>query len=281
MQKTPSISLSLLVGLIIYLYGVSFPAFASHHKNIWPMWEVNNPLSQEVISHQEWQDFLNKHVVTNEEGINLIDYGHFNDEDRMLVRRYINRLALIDISNYNRDEQLAFWINLYNALIVRTVSDYSPVTSIQEINISPGLFSIGPWGAHIIAIGKTTLSLEDIMHRILRPIWNDPRVLYALSNGAIGSANLSKTVFEGSQIKSQLNDAASIYINSLRGVQVIEGKLVVSKIYEWYKEDFGRNEEDLIRHFLLFAKEPLRSQLQHINSIDNYSYNWHLNTTVT
>ncbi len=253
-------------------------AHASFHKSLWPSWEVNNPLSQETISHQIWQNFLNQYLITNEEHINLIDYAHVQKKDLELLRNYTKQLAAIDIDNYNRQEQLAYWINLYNALTVQTVAKYYPVSSVQEINISPGLFSMGPWGANLVTVKKIPLSLDDINNRIIRPIWNDPRTHYTLNNATIASPNLSKKVYVGKSIEQQLNNAAATYINSLRGVQVIEGKLIISKLYDWYEEDFGGTKDNVLRHLSQFAHEPLLSQLKHVNSIDSYIYNWHINS---
>ncbi|HHF7346587.1 TPA: DUF547 domain-containing protein [Legionella feeleii] len=267
---------SLLVCLFLMNNGMS----ATFHKNLWPIWEVNNPLSTETIAHDDWQTFLSKRIITNEEGINLVDYPNLTEADYDLLKSYIEKMAQIDIDAYNRNEQLAFWLNLYNALTIQIVADYYPVGSIEEINISPGLFSIGPWGAKLITINHTPLSLDEIQNRIIRPIWNDPRTLYAINNAAIGAANLNKQAYHGATIEQELNDAARGYINSLRGVQVIEGKLIVSKIYDWFNEDFGGTKRDVINHIKQFAKEPLLSQLKHINTINGYVYNWHLNSTV-
>ena len=255
-------------------------ARASFHRDLWPKWIVNNPLSQDVISHHEWQDFLTRRVITNDEGINLIDYPHLTEADLDSLKHYITRLSQINIGSYNRNEQLAFWINLYNALIVQTVADYYPINTIQEINISPGLFNVGPWGANLVTISNTQLSLDDIQNRIIRAIWNDPRTHYAINDGAIGEANLSKEAYQGASIDAQLNQAASGYINSLRGMQIIEGKLIVSKIYDWYIDDFGGGELQLIKHLSCYAKEPVRHQLQTLSAINSYIYNWHLNSTI-
>ncbi|KGP64368.1 serine/threonine protein kinase [Legionella norrlandica] len=263
--------------LILSLCLITSLAHASFHRSLWPKWLVNNPLSEQSISHQVWQDFLDHHVITNNEDINLVDYANISEKDLTSLKEYIKTLSQIDIDNYNRKEQLAYWINLYNALTVLTVANYHPIANIQEINISPGLFSVGPWGANIITVKDTSLSLDDINNRIIRPIWNDPRTHYALNNATIGAPNLSQQAYQGAQIEQQLNNAASKYINSLRGAGVIEGKLIVSKLYDWYEEDFGGTKKYVIKHLLQFAKEPLRSQLKHINTIDSYIYNWHIN----
>lgn len=253
-------------------------AHASFNKSLWPTWEINNPLSNEHISHQLWQEFLNHHLIINEENINLIDYAHLSQHDLHLLKKYIDTMAQINIDNYNRHEQLAYWINVYNALTVQTVTNYYPISTIQEINISPGLFSVGPWGANLITIKNISLSLDDINNRIIRPIWNDPRTHYALNNATIGAPNLSKKSYQGVLLEQQLNDAASNYINSLRGVQAIDGALIISKIYDWYEEDFGGTKQDVIHHLMQFAKEPLLSELKLMNTIDSYIYNWHINS---
>lgn len=266
--------------IFILLFSITQMCSASIHKNIWPKWCVHNPLSQASISHQEWQEFLTRHVITNDEGINLVDYPHLTEADLNALNRYITRMSKIDIDHYNRHEQLAFWLNLYNALTVQLLADYYPVDSIRDISISPGLFSLGPWGAHLITMQNTQLSLDDIKNHIIRPVWNDPRTHYALNNATIGAANLSKQAFQGVTINDQLNEAARGYINSLRGLQIIDGKLILSKIYSWYSNDFGGTDVALIQHVLLYANEPLKAQLKQINTVNSYIYNWHLNNTI-
>lgn len=253
---------------------------AAFYKDLWPLWLTHNPLSTKTISHEEWQNFLNKYVVTNEEGINLIDYAHIDAKDVEQLKQYLSRLSQVKIHEYNRQEQLAFWLNLYNATVIYTVSRYYPVTSIEEINISPGLFSNGPWSAKLVAVNQIELTLDEIENRIIRPIWNDPRCHYALNNSAIGAANLDKKAFEGKTIDQQLNLAAASYINSMRGTQIIDNHLVVSKMYDWFLDDFGGSKKNVIHYLQIYAQEPLRSQLAQIKKIDSYMYNWHLNSTV-
>ena len=266
--------------LLASLFFVSTSALASFHKHIWPKWQAHNPLSQAVISHQQWQDFLTKCVYTNAEGINLVDYPHLTENDLTHLKQYIKHLSKININDYNRSEQLAFWLNLYNALIVQIIADYYPVDTVQEVNISPGLFSVGPWGANLVTIGGTQLTLDDIQNRIIRAIWNDPRTLYAINDGCIGAPNLSKQAYQGSTIDKQLNLATRDYINSMRGLQIIEGKLILSKMYEWYFDDFGGSESDIVHHLTHFANKSLHEDLSKIASINSYTYNWHLNSTV-
>ena len=136
--------------------------------------------------------FLAQHLRTGEDGIARIGYGAVSDEDRKSLDAYIAALAGHPGSRraLNRAEQQAYWINLYNALTVQVILDHYPVESIRDIDISPGLFADGPWGKKLVTIEGEAVSLDDIEHRILRPIWKDPRIHYAVNCASIGCPNL-------------------------------------------------------------------------------------------
>lgn len=263
--------------LILALISVPTQSQAVPKKNLWPRWEVNDPVSTKTIDHQNWDYFLKKYLVTNDEGINLVRYGAVTESDKQELKEYIWKMSKVVIDNYNRDEQLAFWINLYNAITVKLVLDHYPVDSIKDINISPGLFAIGPWDANVIKVENKSITLNDIEHRILRPIWNDPRIHYALNCASIGCPNLQQSAFTGKNIENELNEAAKTYINSLRGVQVIDKKIVASKIFEWYQKDFGGSVKSVLNHIRLFASPELKAKMQGVETITDYVYNWHIN----
>lgn len=252
-------------------------AFTIPGKNLWPIWEPNNATSQKTINHSTWQKFLKKYVHTNIDGINVISYGKVSQADKDNLDDYIWRLSQIKIAQYNRNTQLAYWINLYNALVVKVILEHYPVDTIRQINISPGFFAQGPWKANLVKVDGIALSLDDIEHRILRPIWNDPRIFYGINCGSVGCPNLQKTAFTGANVNQLLNKAAKEYINSLRGVQIIDKKLVTSRLYQWYKKDFGGSDQDVINHLMIYANPKLKKQLQKFHQISDSEYNWHLN----
>ena len=113
------------------------------------------------------------------------------DADRKLLAEQIAYLEGVPISRYNRKEQLAYWANLHNAVTVRTILDNYPVDSIRDIN--DGFLSPGPWNRTLTTVEGVELSLNDIENRILRRIWRDPRVYYAVNCASVGCPNLRKT----------------------------------------------------------------------------------------
>ncbi len=163
---------------------------AAPSAELWPRWQAHDDASTARIDHSAWDRFLRTYVRLGADGIARIPYGRVAAADREALGRDLSRLAATPISAYSRAEQFAFWVDLYNELTVKVVLDHYPVRSIRDIAISPGLFASGPWGRKLITIEGEGLSLDDIEHRILRPIWRDPRIHYAVNCAALGCPNL-------------------------------------------------------------------------------------------
>ncbi len=273
------IALLCLVALTAML---SINTYAAPKSELWEYWLQHDPKSKTVISHNPWDQFLSTYVETNNNsntavrGINTLNYAHVTSADKQTLKNYIATLTALPISHYNRNQQRAYWINLYNALTVDVVLDHYPVKSIMDIKLS-GLFTRGPWQEKLIRVEQHPLSLNDIEHRILRPIWNDPRTHYAVNCASLGCPNLSTQAYTAENMEQQLEYAASAFINHPRGVEVKDGKLVLSSIYNWFKEDFGDSDINIIKHLQQYANEPLKQKLSTIERIFDDQYNWKLN----
>jgi hypothetical protein len=216
-------------------------------------------------------------VVASSDGVNQIAYGKVPLNTKQHLVGYIKNLSQLAPRNLNRNEQQAYWINLYNALTVNVVLDHYPVKSILNIKISPGFFSSGPWGKKLVTIESQDVSLDDIEHRILRPIWQDNRVHYAVNCAAVGCPNLNKVAYTAKNTDRLLSVAAATYINHPRGVRVKEGALYVSSIFDWYKADFGNNDASVIEHLKKYANPNLQNLLAGIPEIEDHAYDWALN----
>lgn len=245
--------------------------------DLWKRWQAHDPTSRKVIDHQVWDRLLKRLVVPGGDGPNRVRYGAAGRTDRDDLYGYIAVLTMLPISTYGRTEQKAYWINLYNALTVRVVLDHYPVKSIRDIDISPGLFADGPWGKKLVTVEGEQISLNDIEHRILRPIWRDNRVHYAVNCASVGCPDLRPAAYGGSNLDAMLDDAARAYVNSPRGVTISGGAVTVSKIYDWFIEDFGGDEKSVLAHLGKYAAPSLRAQLATIGMIDGVAYDWRLN----
>jgi Protein of unknown function, DUF547 len=138
---------------------------------------------------------------------------------------------------------------------------------------------------HARAVGRETayiegeqLSLDDIEHRILRPIWKDNRVHYAVNCASLGCPNLQPAAYTRDNTESLLEKGAREYVNHPRGVAIKNGKLVVSSIYVWFQEDFGGSTEGLMEHWKMYANEPLADALRTYSGGVSHEYDWRLNS---
>jgi hypothetical protein len=268
---------SWIIILVATFLFTSSAVHAAPKAELWPRWQRHDPANKEQIDRGAWDRFLKQHVISpHPSGINRVSYHAISDEDRKPLKAYLQKLQAVPISTYNRAEQKAFWINLYNALTVELILSRFPVVSIREINISPGLFVKGPWGAKLVAIEGEKLSLDDIEHRILRPIWRDSRVHYAVNCASLGCPNLQPTAFTGDNADSLLEKAAKEFVNHPRGVAIRNGKLRVSSIYVWFQEDFAGG-EGLMDHWREYAEGTLADALQSYTGGLQHDYDWRLN----
>lgn len=264
------LALALLVLLLAPADGAAAPK-----AEPWPRWQSYAPGETAAIDHAAWDRFLAAYVVGRADGIDRVAYGRVSSPDRRALADYIERLSGARIGAYDRPQQRAFWINLYNALTVRLVLDRYPVDSIRDIDISPSLFADGPWGKKLVAVEGEALSLDDIEHRILRPIWHDPRLHYALNCAALGCPNLQPLAFTAANADGLLDEAARAYVNHPRGVRIAGDTLLLSKIYSWYAEDF--EEEGLLAHLRRYASPELAEAIGRASRRGDIDYDWALN----
>lgn len=268
----PQLSARIVVALVLFLSTAQAAPFGDLPER----WARHDPASTRTIDHGAWQRFLLNYLRIGADGAHRVAYAEVTPEDRSELDGYIDALAAVPLAEHRREEQLAYWINLYNALVVRLVLEHYPIASILDVEGRPGGRE-GPWDLELVTIDGTALSLHDIRHRILRPIWRDPRLHYALSCGAVGCPSLKPEPYRGERIDKQLTKAAMAYINDPRCIQVDEDRLMVSSIYRWYKEDFGGTDRAVISHLMAYAEPRLAMLLQDFESVSPDMFDWRLN----
>ena len=227
--------------------------------------------------HEALSTLLSTYVHPDGTGLDLVDYDAWreNAEDRAALDDYITMLEGTEVSALSDAERFAFWANLYNAITVKLILDEDPKKSIREIR--PHSFAFGPWGAKRVTVEGERLSLDNIEHDILRKRWKDPRIHYAVNCASIGCPNLRTKAWEAETLEQDLEAAARAYVNHPRGVTATDRGLKVSKIYKWYREDFGDSNEGVVEHLLQYADEALRSAIEANPRIRGHHYDWDLN----
>ena len=259
------------------LIGCVSMADAADKSELWAFWDAHDETGTLSVDHSLWQQFLDEYVVENSDGINRVAYGQaLQDGAAQQLATYLASLTALDPRTLTEKQQLAYWINLYNALTVHVTLAYPHEDSI--LRMGEGWFGSGPWDDKLITITGKDITLNDIEHRILRPIWQDHRIHYAVNCASLGCPNLFKVSFDSDNVERLLDLGEQAYINHPRGVQInASGELQVSRLFDWYQVDFAANEMELIR-YLAAHHQTLAQRLRDYRGEVDYQYDWRLNS---
>ena len=252
---------------ILLLSLFSFSVFSAPKSELWPYWESSNEQNKTVIDHSLWQKFLDLYLVMDGENT-LVQYAQVTQQDKAHLSNYIQYLSDNDPRQLTRSQQYSYWVNLYNALTVKVILDAYPTSSITKLG---GFFSFGPWDEVVTQIEGKEITLNDIEHRILRPIWKDPRTHYAINCASLGCPNLQSQAFTQDNNETLLNKAAGEFVNSSKGVLISDNEVQLSSIYDWFSSDFG-TQEQLFAHL-----KKYRPTMSTEDKQIEYDYNWSLN----
>ncbi len=209
--------------------------------------------SDQNSRRQLWQTYaqiLDRHLTAGRKhGINLtlVNYQALgNDADFKKLVRDISQFPLTELTN--RQQRLAFYINVYNIFALKMVADHWPVTSIKDAG---SLFS-PVWGKPAGRIDGKTITLKEIEHGILRQM-KEPRIHFAIVCASVSCPDLSKEVYQASTLDRQLDNQARLFLgNGGKGLSKHGHDIMVSKIFDWFEDDFGSNDYQrlqFIRHY--------------------------------
>lgn len=255
---------------LIFLFNFYHLTAAPESKVI-DYWNTSDQTSNIQIDHSPWSLFLNKYLI-NFDGTLSVKYGSVTSDDLSLLNSYLDSLEKIFVTSLNRDEQFVYWINLYNALTVKVILDNYPVKSIKQIKPG-GLFSSGPWDEPYLTIEGQPITLNNIEHGILRPIWGDSRVHYAVNCASRGCPPLQAEAFTTENVELLLEQAERDFLNSYFGVRLEGHTLILSSIFKWFREDFGESEDDVLEYI-----ESINPTIRGLYKRVKYSYDWDINS---
>jgi len=221
--------------------------------------------------HLLWGTLINKHVKNG-----AVDYQGFKNDEAELDR-YLALLGQTDPDALPSSDQLALYINAYNAytvkLILKNFTDGIPVKSIRKIG---GLFT-SPWSISFADIGGKTHTLDEIEHEIIRPRFQDPRIHFAVNCASQSCPPLISVPYLGETLDAQLDASTRNFLANRRHNYIDSDTLYVSSIFKWYGEDFN---DDPAAFFLKYSEGETLKELQKIGPeirIKYLDYDWSLN----
>lgn len=204
-------------------------------------------------------DALLKKYVTEDGNVN---YKGLTGEKEKLDG-FITSFSKLNIESASRNEQLAFWINLYNACTLQLVCNHYPIKSIMDIN------SGKPWDLQVVEIAGKGLSLNQIENDIIRPDFNEPRIHFAVNCAAKSCPKLLNKAFFPNSLDAELTVATQVFLSNANQNQFEEDRAKVSKIFEWYAADFG--------NLIQFLNRYSPHVLSETGEVSFNEYDWSLN----
>ncbi|WP_236975155.1 DUF547 domain-containing protein [Membranihabitans maritimus] len=213
------------------------------------------------VDYTKWNNILTNTVSDKGQ----VDYkkikSSFSDE----FTDFLSILRDTDPNSLSKNEQLALWINAYNAFTVKLIVDNYPVSSIKDIENG------NPWDKKWIEIGSyRSLSLNDIEHEIIRKEFNEPRIHFAVNCAAQSCPPLLNTYYSSNSLDEQLERQTISFINNSKFNTISQNSIEVSQLFNWYKDDFG----NIIAYLNKYIQSPkINSKAQVIFK----DYDWSLN----
>jgi hypothetical protein len=224
--------------------------------------------TQGPVDHRIYGKLLKAHVSQGR-----VDYNGFKKDEAQLDT-YLAALATIDPGTLSKQEQMAFYINAYNAWTIKLILDAWPdLNSIKDLG---GLFQ-SPWKKSFVKLWRGVVTLDHIEHDILRPRYKDPRIHFAINCASISCPLLLNVPYTGSELDRQLDRVTADFINDPNNNYISGNALHVSKIFKWFNEDFNGDTYGFIKRY---ARADLKKQLDSRGEdlkIKYLHYDWGLN----
>lgn len=246
------------VAFIVFLGCISFAAFAKNKK-----YSTLQIADNEIEIHQNFNALLKKHVSAS----GKVNYKSFL-KDKTKLQNYLSGLEKTDLTLLNKNQQMAFWVNVYNAATIDQVLRNYPVKSIK--NIAEGKV----WDLTLpYLFGGKTYSLNQIENVKLLQTFNDARIHFVINCAAISCPKLHNNAYTDKNIQTLLNTNTLTFLNNSNFNVITKSSVKISQIFNWFKPDFIKAEGNLIKFLNKYSKQQILDK-QNIEFLD---YNWDLN----
>lgn len=230
---------------------------------------IDTKIVESSITHALWDELLKKHVTQD----GWVDYLGFI-QDSVQLNTYLKLLSSShpDKNTWSKEEQMAYWINAYNAYTVKLIVDAYPVFSIKDIKRGVAFIN-SVWDIKFIFIEGEKYDLNNIEHGILRKDFQDARIHAAINCASYSCPRLRAEAYTPDKLEAQLEHAMHTFINDPLRNRVTSERAEISKIFNWFGGDFKRDAGSIRAYINRYSKEKLNPD----GKISFLDYDWRLN----
>jgi hypothetical protein len=220
-------------------------------------------------SHQKWNAILNKNIVVVKKGITKLKYNEVNQGKLVAYTNSLLKVSKKTVDSWSKNQQLAFYFNLYNALTIKLITDQKKeIKSIKDIG---SLFK-STWKKKFFVLFGEKSYLDRIEHELVRSNEKlfDHRLHFAFNCASIGCPALPNYAFNAGSLEKQLKKAENDFLADSSRNKIDGNIAYVSEIFKWYKSDFQKSFGSLEKYFMQKYK------VKKIN-VKYLDYDWNLN----
>lgn len=225
--------------------------------------------SAKPIPHDAFNGLLKKYVDPN----GLVNYKALKANDTKTLDQYLDLVSKnAPGPDWSKDEKLAYWLNAYNAFTIKQIVDKYPTESIisNQLQLVSGS---GPFNKKYFKIGGKDMSLNNIEQDIIRKEFQEPRIHFALVCAAVSCPTLRNEAYTAAKLDQQLAEQAREFLNNPKKNAISKDKVSISKIFDWYKDDFGKTDENVVKFINQYSKTKADPQAK----VSYQKYDWDLN----
>ena len=231
---------------------------------------IEQPPKEAPFSHELFDQVLQEYVDRK----GRVNYTKLKANPEKL-ERYLDLLAVAKPTELSYNAQLTFWVNAYNALVIKGVIDHYPTTSVRKVKWFGGFFSRLKF-----QVAGETYTLNQIEHDIIRTEFVDPRVHFILVCASTSCPPLENSAFSVETIEERLETATFNFVQNPEQVQIdrANGRVYLSKIFKWYDDDFRESYDD-VADFLTDYLPPEDAEFVLAENVKFHylDYDWTLN----
>ena len=226
----------------------------------------HSPAGTLAVSHAPWDSLLRQYVDT----AGWVDYDAWQADTQALVR-YLDTLSQYPpAAGVAAEEQVAYWLNAYNAFTVLLILRHYPLGSITELHRLRYVATV--WDEKWFRIGGQAMSLGQIEHDILRKHFQEPRIHFALNCASYSCPPLRREAYTAARLDTQLDAQARAFLADPRRNRITADRAEISMIFLWFRGDF--TQEGSLRDYLnRYAPVTITPEA----AIRYLSYDWSLN----
>lgn len=251
---------AVLSALALSLAGLATPLAATAE----PLFTTYDAESSATVDSNPYAEMI-RALTANERGRTLVAYDVAHAQALPFFSDYADYLAAVPVEQLNRDEQLAYWLNTRNFLLVQAIAEERRVRGYKKKRgtpSDPGAF----WTEKRITVAGTALSLQDIEQDILFAGWDEPNIIFGLYQGVRGGPSLPQRPFTGADVHDKLAEAAARFSADTRNLRVRGDKVRISAYFDWYLPLAYDNDETALRTHLATLVQPKHQDLVRTNA---------------